>query len=129
MNMLQITKLIETLEIDVDKLLSLFVYNPKEPMIFSSGIFLWLFAFFLSIYALLRNKQTSRLLFVTFFSYYFYYKSSGHYFFLLAVVTFSDFFLGIDTAFVCATLLYFLLRILHMSEETCAKSDGCWKQS
>lgn len=42
---------------------------------------------------------------------------------------FSDFFLGLDTAFVCTTLLYFLLRILNMSEETCAKSDGCQKQS
>jgi len=60
-------------------------------MIFSSGIFLWLFAAFIGVYLLLQRRTTARLLFVTAFSYYFYYKSSGTYFFLLAVVTLSDF--------------------------------------
>ena len=69
-------------------------YDPASPMIFSSGIFLWLFAGFILIYALLHRNLTARLLFVTCFSYYFYYKSSGFYFFLLAVVTVSDFFIA-----------------------------------
>jgi alginate O-acetyltransferase complex protein AlgI len=66
-------------------------YDPKSPMIFSSGIFLWLFTGFIIIYAMLHRHMTARLLFVTCFSYYFYYKSSGFYFFLLAIVTTSDF--------------------------------------
>lgn len=69
----------------------LLTYDPQSPMVFNSGLFLWLFAIFFCIYVLLRNHRRARLLFVLFFSYYFYYKSSGTYFFLLAFVTVSDF--------------------------------------
>ena len=79
------------LGIDPARLLDVLKYDPQAPMIFNSGIFLWLFAGFVLVYILLRKKMTARLLFVTLFSYYFYYKSSGMYFFLLAVVTVSDF--------------------------------------
>ncbi len=78
----------------IDKLLEILQYNPKEPMIFSSGIFLFLFLGFTFVYMLLRKKLTARLAFVTAFSYYFYYKSSGLYFLLLAIVTVSDFILA-----------------------------------
>lgn len=71
-----------------------FVYNPDEPLIFSSGLFLFLFLAFSAVYISLRRAETLRILFVTLFSYYFYYKSSGIYFFLLAVVTVTDFFIG-----------------------------------
>lgn len=76
---------------DFDRLREVFTYNPEAPLIFSSGLFLWLFAAFLAVYALLQRKNTARLLFVALFSYYFYYKSSGMYFVLLAVVTVWDF--------------------------------------
>ena len=79
------------IDIDFGRLWNELVYDPSQPMIFSTGIFLWLFAAFMVVYLLLQHKQTARLLFVTLFSYYFYYKSSGTYFFLLAVVTLSDF--------------------------------------
>lgn len=69
----------------------IFTYDPHAPMIFSSGLFLWLFAAFVLVYLLLQRRTTARLLFVTLFSYYFYYKSSGTYFFLLALVTVSDY--------------------------------------
>ena len=75
----------------IDKILTQLMYNPREPMIFSSGLFLVLFLGFTFVYMLLQRKLTARLLFVTAFSYYFYYKSSGFYFFLLAVVTVSDY--------------------------------------
>lgn len=78
-------------EINLDKLLSLFTYDPTAPMIFSSGLFLWLFLFFIAIYACLKRTDTLRIIFVTLFSYYFYYKSSGTYFVLLAIVTCCDF--------------------------------------
>ena len=74
-----------------ENILNQLAYDPQSPMIFSSGIFLWLAAAFLIVYAMLHRADTLRLLFVTCFSYYFYYKSSGFYFFLLAVVTVSDF--------------------------------------
>lgn len=77
--------------IDFSRLREVLAYNPDAPLIFSSGIFLWLFAAFMTVYVLLQRKNTARILFVTLFSYYFYYKSSGTYFFLLALVTVSDF--------------------------------------
>src|SRR5574344_1911061 len=69
-------------------------YDPSSPMIFSSGVFLFLFLGFTFVYMLFQKKLTARLLFVTIFSYYFYYKSSGIYFFLLALVTISDYIIG-----------------------------------
>ncbi len=77
-----------------DKLLHLLQYNPQEPLMFSSGLFLILFLFLSFFYMLLRGKTSWRLLFVTLFSYYFYYKSSGLCFLLLALVTATDFLLG-----------------------------------
>ena len=82
------------IDIDLTRLYRVFTYDPQTPMIFNSGIFLWIFAGFIFVYTLLRRKDTARILFVTAFSYYFYYKSSGTYFFLLAVVTASDFFIA-----------------------------------
>ena len=92
--MWNISELLNKLNIDPTRLHDLLVYNPHAPMIFSSGIFLWLFAAFILFYLLLQRRTTARLMFVTLFSYYFYYKSSGAYFFLLAIVTVSDFFIA-----------------------------------
>ena len=75
----------------IDNILQQLTYNPDAPLIFSSGLFLFLFLGFTFVYMLLQHTRTLRLIFVTAFSYYFYYKSSGFYFFLLAVVTLSDF--------------------------------------
>lgn len=69
-------------QLDWSKLAEVLTYNAKQPMIFSSGLFLFLFLGFSLIYMLLQKKDTARILFVTLFSYYFYYKSSGFYFFL-----------------------------------------------
>lgn len=78
----------------LERLANLFVYNPKEPLLFSSGLFLWLFMGFLVVYYLLRRKDTARIVFVTLFSYYFYYKTSGLCFLLLAFITVSDFYIA-----------------------------------
>lgn len=82
------------IDLDFNRLKEVLTYSPDAPMIFSSGIFMWLFAAFMIVYALLQHKNTARILFVTLFSYYFYYKSSGTYFFLLAIVTVCDFILA-----------------------------------
>ncbi len=81
-------------DIDWQSVLQQFVYDPQNPMIFSTGIFLFLFLGFTLIYNLLGKTTTLRLLFVTAFSYFFYYKSSGIYFFLLFIVSMSDFILA-----------------------------------
>ena len=78
-------------DIDFGRLRDIFIYDPQAPLIFSSGMFLWLFAAFMVIYVLLQHRNTARILFVALFSYYFYYKSSGTYFFLLVFVTLGDF--------------------------------------
>src|SRR5690606_23579153 len=77
--------------IDIHKLQELFVYNPEEPLIFNSGLFLFLFTGFLWIYSSLNNAHRAKLVFVTIFSLYFYYKSSGAYFILLIFATVADF--------------------------------------
>ena len=92
--MWNIDEFLSGLNIDLDRLRDVFTYDPQAPMIFSGGIFLWLFVAFILVYLLLQRRTTARLLFVTLFSYYFYYKSSGTYFFLLGLVTVCDFFIA-----------------------------------
>ena len=72
-------------------LLRLLAYDSTSPLIFSSGLFLFLFAGFLFLYGLLRRATTARILYVIAFSLYFYYKSSGLYFLLLIFAAASDF--------------------------------------
>jgi len=81
-------------DIDINRILSLLTYDSCSPMIFSSGVFLFLFLGFSLIYCILHKADTARIIFVTLFSYYFYYKSSGIYFILLAIVTISDFYIA-----------------------------------
>ncbi len=77
--------------IDIHKLLHQFEYIPRQPLIFSSGLFLFLFAGFISIFYLIHHKHNVKLLYVVLFSYYFYYKSSGIYFLLLVLSTVVDY--------------------------------------
>jgi alginate O-acetyltransferase complex protein AlgI len=77
--------------IDIHKLLNQFRYNPEEPLIFNSGIFVFLFLGFLTIYFSLQRTHRAKLTFVTLFSLYFYYKSSGIYFLILIGSTVVDY--------------------------------------
>jgi D-alanyl-lipoteichoic acid acyltransferase DltB (MBOAT superfamily) len=76
---------------DIHKLAQQFVYNAEEPLLFNSGLFLFLFTGFIWIYIILSPTHRSKLIFVTIFSLYFYYKSSGIYFLLLVLATIVDF--------------------------------------
>ncbi len=69
----------------------LFNYDPQNPMIFNSGVFLVLFAFFITIYALIHKKKLAVTLYVIAFSFLFYYKSSGWYLWILVFTTFTDY--------------------------------------
>ncbi len=77
-----------------DNLLELLRYNPKEPLLFNSALFLFLYTGVMIVYGLLRNKGLARIFFITLFSYYFYYKSSGLYFFILLFISCSDYIIG-----------------------------------
>ena len=78
-------------EIDFHKLLQEFVYNPKEPMIFSSGFFLFLFLGFIAVYSLVYKHNKLKNIYLTLFSIFFYYKSSGLYFLLLLLTAVVDY--------------------------------------
>ena len=68
------------IDIDFSRLKEVLTYDPQAPMIFSSGIFLWLFAAFMVVYVLLQRKYTARYHVCYSLFLLFYYKSSGTYF-------------------------------------------------
>ena len=78
-------------QIDFHKLLQEFVYNPKEPMIFSSGFFLFLFLGFIAVYSVVYKHNKLKNIYLTLFSIFFYYKSSGLYFLLLLLTAVVDY--------------------------------------
>lgn len=80
--------------LDAANILSILQYNPRNPLLFSSGAFLFIFLAFMLGYWGFRKQLSARLLFVTLFSYYFFYKSSGVYFLLLVIITISDFYIA-----------------------------------
>lgn len=80
----------ETLQNIMSNLGGFFVYDPKSPMLFSSGFFWLLFILFLPVYALLKKSRTKMIVFVVGFSLYFYYKSSGLFFLMLMGTSLVD---------------------------------------
>jgi len=79
------------LQIDLSRIWQLLIYNPKEPLLFSSGLFIFLFTGFMYVYFLVYKHHRAKTVFVTLFSLYFYYKSSGIYFLLLILSAIVDF--------------------------------------
>ena len=74
-----------------EKLGDILTYHHNAPILFSSGLFFFLFIGFLMIYMSLRKHTLARIIYVTLFSLYFYYKSSGLWFGLLVFTATSDF--------------------------------------
>jgi D-alanyl-lipoteichoic acid acyltransferase DltB (MBOAT superfamily) len=70
------------------------IYRQDTPMLFSSGLFLFLFIGFLAVYIPLRKHLTARIIYIIAFSLFFYYKSSGLWFILLLCTATSDFITG-----------------------------------
>ena len=68
----------------------LLVYDPKAPLLFSSGLFWLLFICFIPVYALLKKSRIQMIVFVVLFSLYFYYKSSGFFFLMLIGTSLID---------------------------------------
>lgn len=83
------------LQISVEQLTQQFFYNPQSPMIFNTGLFLWVFLLFMGFYQFFHEKSSLRVVYIIAFSYYFYYKSSGNYVLLLALSTMVNFYLAL----------------------------------
>ena len=66
-------------------------YDATSPLIFNSGLFLFVFVAFMAGYLALRRVTSLRILYVIAFSLYFYYKSSGIYFLLLIFSAVADY--------------------------------------
>ena len=69
--------------LDIQKILSLISFNPNDPLMFGSSLFLFLFFFLLVFYRLFANSKNARIILLIIFSLYFYYKASGLFFLLL----------------------------------------------
>ncbi|HZK98079.1 MAG TPA: MBOAT family protein [Prolixibacteraceae bacterium] len=79
------------LQIDLSRIWQQLIYNPKEPLLFSSGLFIFLFTGFMYVYFIVHKHHRAKTIFVILFSLYFYYKSSGIYFLLLILSAIVDF--------------------------------------
>lgn len=78
----------------LEQVVQWFTYNPKEPLLFNSALFLGLFLVFYLFYILMRKTFHLRLLYVVLFSLFFYYKSSGLFFLLLVGSSIIDYYLA-----------------------------------
>ena len=77
-----------------ERIPELLSYDPQSPLLFSSGLFLFLFTGFALLYLAVRRHMHLRLAYVILFSLYFYYKTSGLYLLLLLFTATSDFLIG-----------------------------------
>lgn len=82
------------LDLDISLVRKLLSYDPGNPLLFNTGLFLILFAILATAYHFLRNHRKTRMITIILFSLYFYYKSSAEYCFILLGVCVSDYVLG-----------------------------------
>ena len=84
------TDILTSLSTAFSNIAAMLAYDPKAPMLFSSGLFWLLFLVFLPVYALLKGSRSKMVVFVVAFSLYFYYKSSGLFFLMLIATSLID---------------------------------------
>jgi D-alanyl-lipoteichoic acid acyltransferase DltB (MBOAT superfamily) len=80
--------------LDMSKFAGLLSYDPGDPLLFGSSLFLFLFFALLVFYRLFANSKNARILLILFFSLYFYYKASGLFFLLLIFSALFNFYSG-----------------------------------
>jgi D-alanyl-lipoteichoic acid acyltransferase DltB (MBOAT superfamily) len=83
------------LNIYLENIKDLFIYNKDNPMLFNSGAFLLLFTLFISIYAAVYKSKQARTWYLFAFSIFFYYKASGFYFLILLLSVFADYWIAL----------------------------------
>lgn len=74
--------------------LDLLSYNPTQPLLFNTGLFMALFIAFMAVYELLRGRSTLRMVATILFSLYFYYKSSADCVYILLGICAADYLIG-----------------------------------
>lgn len=79
----------------INRLHNILLYDPTNPLLFNSGLFLVLFSLFLVLYQSLHGFRRVKMVAVILFSLYFYYKSSEWCAAILCGVCVSDFLLGL----------------------------------
>lgn len=72
----------------------LLAYDPAQPMLFNTGLFLVLFVIFMFLYLVVKGHRLLKMLLVIAFSLYFYYKSGSWCVYILCGVCVSDYVLG-----------------------------------
>ncbi|MDA3819343.1 MAG: MBOAT family protein [Candidatus Delongbacteria bacterium] len=78
----------------MDFIKNFFLYDPREPMIFTHMYFWVFFALLLLFYVLVYKKNVLRNTYLFLFSLFFYWKSGGHFFTILIFSTIVDYTLG-----------------------------------
>ncbi|MFA7228466.1 MAG: MBOAT family protein, partial [Melioribacteraceae bacterium] len=78
----------------IEKIYSLLKYDPNDPLIFSTSLFLFLFCGFLILYNIAGKNKSARIFLLIIFSLYFYYKSAGLYFLILVLSAVVNFYIG-----------------------------------
>ncbi len=81
----------EIVNIDIHKLIEQLGYNPKDPLLFNSGFFLFFFCVFLLGYQFVYKRKLARVIYFTLFSLYFFYKACGFYFLFIVLSAVVDF--------------------------------------
>lgn len=80
--------------IDLTKIPELLSFNPADPLIFNTSLFLILFSVFLLFYNLFGKNKSVRIGMLIFFSLFFYYKSAGYYAGILVLLAGVNFLSG-----------------------------------
>ncbi len=71
-----------------------FLYDPKNPLLFNNGFFVFFFAIFITLYYSCRNNFKIRRYIFCFFSLYFFYKASGFFVVFVILSAIVDFILS-----------------------------------
>ena len=79
---------------DLNAFLQQFVYDPKNPLLFNNGFFIFFFAVFISLYYVLRNNFIARKYLFCLFSLYFFYKACGFFVVFIILSAIVDYFLS-----------------------------------
>lgn len=82
------------MNIDWNSVLHQFLYDPKNPLLFNSGFFVYFLFFFIIAYYIFRKNYVNRAVVLTFFSLYFFYKASGSFVLLVIISAVVDFWLS-----------------------------------
>ncbi len=76
--------------------IELLKYDPKAPLLFNSGFFLFFYLFVIIFAYFFINYKRAKIIFLTVSSLFFYYKSSGIFFLLIILSSLIDYIAGME---------------------------------